>query len=251
MTRPAVPRLEVLVDSYSPLELRQRSFVPFVEGVRASSAQREPERHPLVEASFDWPDAIYPRWTGEDTSRCVAGITTRTSPSAELNRLRQGARVRDETSIVFVELAEERGSWPRLSGPSENVLRLPSNDQVVRQMLPRGVSAELARDLEGADRDLALRIRQTHDTAAPWFVLTLDAASGGDGAEVGEPSTGSLRPLLVDDVGEAIAAVWVPESNDERWYLLPIGCSWESILAWLVDQGFPSTFLRQLPASDP
>lgn len=236
-------RLEVFVDSYSPIELDRRSFIPFSEGMRIPGPKPEPAAHSLVEQSFAWPESIAPRWRGQDTSRCVAGITTRTAQNDQLNRLRSGARVRGETAIVLVELADARGSRATLGGTPQDVVTLPSGGSIGRRPLPIGVNAHVAEGLEAADKDLCLRIRNTHEATAPWFALTIGRSPMTLLHDLGseEPSSiGTLHPLLVDDVGDTVAAVWLPEGKNERWYVFPIGSSWESLLGWLVDQAVPA-----------
>jgi hypothetical protein len=118
------------------------------------------------------------------------------------------------------------------------VMNLDRDSQFVGRKLPMGVNAQLAPGLEGADKDLALRIRDSHEPSAPWFVIDIEAVES-DGLERNRRPSGELRPLLVDDLGDALAAVWLPDEGDERWYVFPCGSDWESILGWLVDHGVP------------
>ena len=60
----------------------------------------------------------------------------------------------------------------------------------------------------------------------------------GSGDERYEPK-GRLQPILVDGLGKPLVAAWIAPSDMERWYIIPVGTSWDSILDWLVQRALP------------
>ena len=60
---------------------------------------------------------------------------------------------------------------------------------------------------------------------------------------------GTLEPILLDAVGQPVVAVWVSDSGDQRWYLVPDQTDWDSMLEWLTTQALPEfapAILRRL-----
>lgn len=50
---------------------------------------------------------------------------------------------------------------------------------------------------------------------------------------------GDLHPILVDGLGDPVVAAWTPESGGERWYIIPDGTDWDTVLSWLVGHALP------------
>ena len=108
------------------------------------------------------------------------------------------------------------------------------NEYVLGTRTPTRSVISLAPEVEGPDHDLGLRL-QLRPRDAPWWSLSLQgmqtATAFGD-TEPTEP-TGALEPILLDALGQPVVAVWVSDSGDQRWYLVPDQADWDSILDWL------------------
>jgi hypothetical protein len=62
---------------------------------------------------------------------------------------------------------------------------------------------------------------------------------GVQGSQVVEPG-GRIEPLLVNDLGETVAGVWLPDGDRAwRWYVLPGGTDWVLTISWLIDRALP------------
>jgi hypothetical protein len=48
-----------------------------------------------------------------------------------------------------------------------------------------------------------------------------------------------LQPILLDALGQPVAAVWISEAGDQRRYLVPDQADWDSIVGWLTTQAIP------------
>jgi len=61
-----------------------------------------------------------------------------------------------------------------------------------------------------------------------------------------------LEPLLVTNVGETVAGVWTSPDGSQRWYILPGGLAWNTVLGWLATAAVlelvPSAAQRARPA---
>ena len=68
--------------------------------------------------------------------------------------------------------------------------------------------------------------------------MTLVSGAGYGEQTVHEPE-GHLEPILVNDLGEPIAAAWVSDDRSQRWYVLPAGIDWNTVLDWLMQQALP------------
>ena len=43
--------------------------------------------------------------------------------------------------------------------------------------------------------------------------------------------------ILLDGLGDPVVAAWIPPWGDQRWYVIPDGTDWDTILGWLVQKG--------------
>jgi hypothetical protein len=162
---------------------------------------------------------------------------------AELERFLDGARARGEVALLLnmVGDVEEAPSRSLFGQDGESII-LPGDDGMIGcRRLPAGAKPTLAENLADADRDVALRLL-TRPRESPWWSLSLygkTLVSQHGGSETREP-TGQLVPILVDGLGQAVAAVWTSPAEDRRWYFVPAGTKWETVLDWLVKQALPA-----------
>ncbi|MFI6098153.1 hypothetical protein ACIA8G_21545 [Lentzea sp. NPDC051213] len=202
-------------------------------GIRQSSLSR-------VEVNWEQL-GLEPRWLQHETSDCVAALQPNFNAGAsEQRRLLAGAAARGET-VLFVEVI---GSVvpDELRSPSgyDAFARLPDQDShIAVKRLPEGTQPTLAGDLSSADRDLGLRLLNRR-TGSPWWTLHLQE----DGTNRNVPR-GELRPILLDPLGEPVVAVWMSPDERLRWYLVPDGTDWNTLLDWLVHYAIPT----QIPSA--
>ncbi|MEV4334188.1 hypothetical protein AB0K02_27285 [Streptomyces sp. NPDC049597] len=189
---------------------------------------------------------LTPRWFGMESSDCAAAVEPGVffqQGDAEFKRFLSGARKRGEVALIVAVLghaADDRTRNPLASSDaSVHLGDLYTN--VGGRRLPAGAWPEIAPGLEGADRDLAIRLL-TRPKTAPWWSLRLHGArvERGDGSGAKDhPAAGELQPILVDPLGAPVVAAWTPLSGDQRWYLIPDDTRWESMLGWLVQRALP------------
>jgi hypothetical protein len=67
----------------------------------------------------------------------------------------------------------------------------------------------------------------------------MTAIPGDGGAPTTYPATGTLLPILVDNLGAPVVAVWVSPHEDQRIYLIPVQTDGNAVLDWLVTQALP------------
>jgi hypothetical protein len=176
--------------------------------------------------------------------------------SEEFKRFTTAAARRGETALVVSMIGEDiREDAPRnpLARYDDNILLPDVSGSIVGRRLPVGVNPHLATGVRGADRDLGLRLRN-RPPDAPWWASELRPIhlQGISGTEVRSPS-GVLEPILVNDLGEILAGVWVPEGTDWRWYVVPAGTDWRQIVEWLTEHAIPEFLpdaLRRVRAAD-
>lgn len=242
---------EVHVGEQSPAYWAQREAAaaeagqPLLEQAEAERWGRRWRRHELTAADFPWAKlGIEPRFVGSETTGCVAAV----EPSAyhnrggeEFERFRAAAAKRAETALIVSMLGNLDDDMPRsvLSRWDSSVSLPGMRGSISGRRLPSGGVLELPEGLTGADRDLALRLRN-RASAAPWWALGLSPieSHGSSGVEVHEPG-GVLEPLLVNQLGETVAGVWIPADEDWRWYVVPAGVEWPQVLKWLVERAVP------------
>ncbi|MFE5964187.1 hypothetical protein [Streptomyces sp. NPDC056463] len=160
-----------------------------------------------------------------------------------MKRLLAGARQRGEIALVLAvigQVNEDRTHNSLWSGDaSVNVGDLFTS--VGGQRLPAGTRPQIAPDLSGADRDLAIRLL-TRPEGSPWWSLHLRGVhlerGDGSGSE-DHPAEGALDPILVDALGDPVVAAWTSPAGSQRWYVIPDGTSWDNVLGWLVHRALP------------
>jgi hypothetical protein len=236
--------------------LRQPSFAPPVLG-GSSSRFAEPSRdNSLLDRDFDWEaHRVTPRWIGMESSDCPAALEPsiyHQNGGDELKRFLAGAASRGETAVLIATMGNANDDRPRgLHSQGHTSVMLPSvNEYVLGTRTPARSAISLAPGVTGPDRDLGLRL-QSRPSDAPWWSMSLQGTQTATAFGPGESNrpTGTLEPILLDAVGQPVAAVWVSESDDQRWYLVPDQADWDSILDWLTTQALPAfapAILRQL-----
>lgn len=183
-------------------------------------------------------NGLTPRWLGMESSDCPAAV----QPGAffgggheEYERFCSGAQRRGEVALVLAVVGNAVDSG------TQSVFVGDVYTSVSGRPLPTGSWPEIAEGLEGADRDLAIRLL-TRPKTAPWWRLRLQGAAleRGDrpGAE-NRPTVGELQPILVDSLGAPVVAAWTSPSGDQRWYLIPDDTRWDTMLGWLVQRALP------------
>ena len=207
------------------------------------------ERPPLADGAFPWERlGAEPRFVGTETAECVAAL----EPSVfwnhgvdEFERFITAVEGRQETALIVSTIGSEQPPGPRRVGATwathdASVHLWQVEGSIAGRRMPQGVIPQLAPDVRGADRDLALRLRN-RPAAAPWWTIELAAAvsqRGGFRLEEGSPG-GIIQPILVNQLGEILVGAWMPETRPWRWYVIPAGTEWEQIVNWLVERAIP------------
>jgi hypothetical protein len=150
---------------------------------------------------------------------------------------------RGELALVVAVIGNVNDDGPRslLSSFDSSVDLGDIYTSVDGRRLPQGTWPEMVPGLNRADRDLALRLlnRQAN---RPWWSLHLSGAhlirGDGSGEEHHDPK-GQLQPILVDALGDPVAAVWIPPAGDQRWYIIPDATEWDNTLDWLIQRALP------------
>ncbi len=221
---------------------------------RLIAARRDPRQgrsdlEPRVPGDLDWhKNGLQPRWLGMESSDCPVAIQPGIFSghgADERQRFLQGAAGRGETALAVsmigdVEEGGIRSVLPRYDASVHVGDGLYTS--VAGRRLPTGPQLEMVQDLGKADRDLALRLRN-RPPMTPWWALDLQGAmtergDGFGGPTVHEPQ-GRLEPILVNNLGEPVAAAWVSDDESQRWYVLPAGVDWDTVLGWLIQQALP------------
>ena len=215
---------------------------------RERSLSRTGPPEPLrVPGDVPWEQhVVVPRWWGMESSDCPAAIEPgffSGQGHEEFQRFLDGARQRGEIALVFAVVGHAEGDGPRnVFGPADASIRL--GDQFTSaggRRLPKGMRPQIAPGLEGADRDLAIRLL-TRPGDAPWWSLKLHGSQsyhGDASGRVDHPAAGELHPILTDSLGDPVVAAWTSPEGDQRWYLIPDPTRWESVLGWLVHRALP------------
>ncbi|GGZ40329.1 hypothetical protein [Streptomyces poonensis] len=201
----------------------------------------------LVPGDVPWErHGLVPRWWGMESSDCPAAVEPgffSGQGHEEFQRFLGGAQQRGEVALVFAVVGHADGDRPRnpLSSVDASVRLGDQSTSAGGRRLPKGMRPEIPPGLEGADRDLAIRLL-TRPEGAPWWSLKLYGSQSynGDGSgRVDHPAAGELHPILVDSLGEPVVAAWTSPEGDQRWYLIPDATHWESVLGWLVHRALP------------
>lgn len=218
---------------------------------RAAERDRMGRRDLILQlpGDLDWQKhGLQPRWLGMESSDCPVAIEPGIFASRgadERRRFLAGAARRGETALLVSVIGDPDGDGIRSPLSRADASVHVGDDawtSVTGRRLPTGSPLELARDLGKADRDLALRLRNRPPTA-PWWALdlhgvTTERGDGFGGPTVHEPQ-GRLEPILVNNLGEPVAAAWVSDDESLRWYVLPAGIDWDTVLDWLMQQALP------------
>jgi hypothetical protein len=162
----------------------------------------------------------------------------------EWGRFILGTKSRGELALAVTLVGDLKPPVYRAAGsPGAGVILPIGSGHIVTSVggdrLMLSSPPQLARDLHGADRDLALRLSQ-RSLELPWWNLRLtaqllDRQSSGVAAK---PS-GVLSPLLVSRAGEVVAAVWTAPDNSLRYYVLPFLPSYKLVLQWSSERAIP------------
>ncbi|MGW3308352.1 hypothetical protein ACWDG9_17400 [Streptomyces sp. NPDC001073] len=201
-----------------------------------------------VPGDVDWPrHGLQPRWLGRESSDCAIALSPghfHDQGDEEWKRLLAGAHQRGELALVVTVVGQVEVDRPRNvfgpSGASANLGDLLTS--VGGHRLPAGTRPEIAPGVSGADRDLAIRML-SRPADAPWWSLQLSGVhlvpGDGFGTEEHRPPQGELHPILVDALGDPVVAAWSSPAGDQRWYVVPDGTGWDTVLDWLVHRALP------------
>ncbi|RKT51876.1 hypothetical protein [Saccharothrix australiensis] len=207
-------------------------------GVESAVPIRLPSFHEV-----DWArHEVEPRWLEYETSDCVAALAPRSSRGvSELQRLFAGAAGRRET-VLLVDVMGNVDKIRRnvFVDYDASINLLDHETTIAGYRLPRGTRPVLADGLDGADRDLGLRLcNRPPDT---WWRLESRGADrhlDGNAWQKTEP-VGELRPILLDSLGAPVVAVWISPDERQRWYIVPDGTDWDTVIDWLVQRAVPA-----------
>lgn len=198
---------------------------------------------PLQDPSFEWTrHALTPRWLDMESSDCAAALEPsifHNRGGTELTRFLEGTKARGEVAVLISTLGEIGADDARSPfGSADASILLPgASGSIGGRRMPEGIRPTLAEELSAAERDLGLRLLQ-RPTDAPWWSLGLHGMSLE--SPIGPPERrepgGRLEPILVDGLGHPVAAVWVSDAGDQRWYVVPGESSWDVLLDWLAKQ---------------
>lgn len=209
--------------------------------------RRDDPTKPRVPGGLDWQKhGLTPRWLGMETSGCSAALQPgffASHGADERKRFLAGTRQRGELALVVAVIGDSENDQPRsvLSSYDSSIHVSDTFTSINGRRLPDATSPEVAPDLCPADRDLALRLLN-RPPGSPWWSLHLSGAQllrgDGSGSEVHE-AEGQLYPILVDALGDPVAAAWTSEPGDQRWYIIPDATEWDSVLDWLTHRALP------------
>ncbi|WP_225859591.1 hypothetical protein [Streptomyces albicerus] len=207
--------------------------------------------HQLFAASAKYADISWseegaePRWLGMDTSTCAAAINPSHFASRgadEFERFLSGAASRGEPALIIATMGNVNDAGLRnvFSRYNARVDFPHFTGSIAGKRLPAGAEVSLAPDLDAADRDLGLRLRN-RPADAPWWAMALQPihSEGPQGTTVHKPE-GELAPILVDTLGEPVVARWTPSDGQQIWYLIPDAVDWDTVVGWIVQQALPA-----------
>ena len=228
-------------------------LIPVLVGLRDPTGPDVPPAPGALEPSrldgkgIDWAAlGTEPRWVGMESSDCAAALHPgiyHSDGARERDRYIAGAARRGETAVLVSVIGNADGTRRNpLSVYDASVSLSLESGSVCGRRLPQGAAVGLAGDLNRADRDLALRLKNRPSGA--WWSLKLEASevvfdgSGGPLGMVGPD--GNLAPILADGLGDPVVAVWTSPELDLRWYVVPFGTDWPTVIDWLVQQALPA-----------
>lgn len=241
----AVLPLHIGVNSpshWDDIEARQREA-----GDRAAPYLRDQRRPALAIDDPAWAErGIDVRWIGDDTVDCVVTLEPGAyhgKGAGEYERFVLGAKQRGELAISVTTPSETDGSmvpvYSNIFGGGSTIHLGGWNSYVSASLLGKNSRVQLAENLRGADRDLALRLVGED---LQWSTLELQGSTeypgGGGQARVYAPQ-GHLDPVLITPLGEPVVAAWVSPDAAERMYVVPRNIEWDALRDWLLDQALP------------
>lgn len=207
---------------------------------RAGSSAPTARRHPLTEVN--WARlGIEPRWVGgRDAGICAAAIDPSDQYGGgrqEWERFLAGARRRGETALVLAFLAPVEGTRAMYPDSPAVGIQLPGGSGTISgTSLPQDTGIDLAPGLCAVDKDLALRVRGLPDVTFHALSRAGAKVLGARGDVRAEPD-GQFEPLLVDSLGDPVAAIWTSGDGDQRWYILPQTTHPHRVIDWLMQLG--------------
>jgi hypothetical protein len=181
-----------------------------------------------------------------ESSDCAAALEPgiyHSEGARDRDRYIAGAARRDEMAVLVSTIGNADSTRRNpLSVYDASVSLSLESGAVCGQSLPQGATVGLAGDLNRADRDLALRIKNRPPNS--WWSLKLEASKvvfdGGGGPLGAVGSDGDLTPILTDGLGDPVVAVWTSPELNLRWYIVPRGTDWPTVIGWLVRQALPA-----------
>lgn len=228
-------------------------LIPVLVGLRDPAGPDAPpspgphERSRLDGRGIDWTAlGVDPRWVGMESSDCAAALKPGIYDSdgaRERDRYIAGAARRGETAVLFSPIGNADGTRRNIFSTYEASVSLSlGSGSVCGRRLPQGATVGLAGDLNRADRDLALRLKNWAPSA--WWSVKLEASEvvfdGGGGPLGAVGPDGNLTSILTDGLGDPVVAVWTSPELDLRWYIVPYGTDWPTVIDWLVQQALPA-----------
>ena len=227
--------------------------IPVLVGLRDHGGPDAPpspgpqERSRLDGRGIDWAAlGVDPRWVGMESSDCAAALKPgiyHSEGARERDRYIAGAARRGETAVLVSTIGDADSTRRNpLSVYDASVSLSLESGSVCGRRLPQGAAVGLAGDLNRADRDLALRLKNR--PVGAWWSLKLEASEvvfdGGGGPLGAVGPDGNLAPILTDGLGDPVVAVWTSPELDLRWYIIPYGTDWPTVIDWLVQRALPA-----------
>lgn len=215
-------------------------------GPYAADYARELSAASAKYADISWSTSgAEPRWLDMDTSTCAVAINPSDFASQgadEFERFLSGAASRSEPALIIATLgnADDDGLRNVFSRYDSSVYFRNRKGSLAGKRLPVGAEVSLAPDLDAADRDLGLRLRN-RPASAPWWAMSLQSTplKGVQGMTFRHPE-GELVPILVDSLGEPVVARWTPSDGHQVWYVIPDAVDWNTVLDWIVQRALPA-----------
>lgn len=186
----------------------------------APASSRRRERSELAGAGIDWAGlGVVPRWVGMESSDCAAALEPGiyyNRGASEQDRYIAGAASRREMALLISTIGHTDPTRRNpLSVYGASVSLSLESGSVCGRRLPSGATISLAGNLNRADRDLALRLKNR--PPGVWWALKLEPSevifdgSGGPLGPVGPD--GNLAPLLVDGLLPGHRGVDIPSGG--------------------------------------
>lgn len=246
VSSPAAGLVPIHIGQPEPASERERQLLLQLQRLRDSGRA---ERSPRVPAGLDWAGiGFQPRWLGMDTSDCAVAINPsnfRDEGADEQQRFLTGAAQRGERAVVIAVMGDagDRDDGRRnVFGEGQCSVSVGDmNTRVAGRRLLASVQMDIAPGLSAADRNLALRLKSARPPDAPWWALDLYGVTTlRPTASYQAEAKGHLEPILLDALGNPVAAVWVSPADDQRWYIVPDATPWPNLLDWVIQTALPA-----------